>query len=936
MTSELAATTEIAAVSLVPRNAQGPGETAAVEVPVQACTKCPALCASRTRIVNGRGPATARIMVVGEGPGRDEDQQGKSFLGAAGKLVARLLAEAGVDLADVYLTNAIRCRPPNNRTPKASEVSACQPYLLEEIRQIQPTVIVSVGGTALKALYGKTATLKDHLGQVLTQPDTGIPLVPTYHPAYLMRGHWAEAPLVQAHLRKAQAIADNSIQMQPLDEARAGWQPCDTVEKVQALADYLLSDDVRAITVDSETTGLSWLEDEILCVSFSALDQEFAAVRRGWTVPILHRVEKTDDSPLVPTWDEHEIEPVIEILGRIFASPKPKSIQNSIFDIKFFERSPRDTAVNPSVATVFGWKVRNLRYDPMLLQRLVDENLPANETVMLSLYTDMPFYEGEIKVASKNKRRIDLAPDDVLWKYAAGDADGLARLTEVMVRIAKREGVLWIHDNIAMPMVRACWNMTRRGIPIDMDYFARLCDRYRILVTEAEQAVMEAYGQGTFNLNKPADIQKVLFVDLALPRSGRKTPKAKECLDCSKDVACDLHDQTGKDALKDIQQAMKADGLEPHPILEAVLNWKEVSKRKSVYVDGSQGDKGILRYIRPDDRVHPNFFPNKADTGRLAATEPPIQTIPKKVYDEVLGEKDQLRRMFIAPPGITLMELDWSQGEVWVMAYESGDETLLELLKSGRDVHGYVARKLCSLGFSRVFPKDAEEPELTDKEWAEKYDELRRKAKVFVFGLDYGMTEVGAAERLGCTPEEASLLIDAFLSEVFPGLQDNFDRVRAVMERTGVLSNRFGRLGHFGDYEFMKAFGQRGAMDWEAKFRKGVNMPIQSGLNDLHSLMQIAIDTDPVMLERYRIILAVHDSITGLVKGEAYGDRDHMIQTAWMLKERAERMAREIVLPNGEALGWEIPVEIQWGKSWGRLEWKLSASGELYEPKEAA
>lgn len=896
------------------------------------CSLCPALCSSRTRVVNGRGNQQAKILICGEAPGKDEDEQGKAFIGASGKLLSRLLEEAGVDISEVYISNSVRCRPPGNRTPTAAEIAACRPYLIEEIRQINPRVILTVGGVALKAVYDKTAALKDNLGQVLTQPETGVPVIPTYHPAYLMRGNWAISTLVEAHMAKAKSVADGSIRIQSLDEAQAGWKACTTLRDVLELVEYLLSDEVGAITLDSETTGLNWMEDEVLAISFSALDKSLRAVRHGWTVPIMHRKEKNDESPLVPCWEPDEIGPLMNALGAVMSSPKPKSIQNSIFDIKFFERSSADKCVLPSVATVFGWHLRNLRYDPMLLQRLVNENLPANETTMLSLYTDMPYYESAIKVQSKNKKRMDLADDEIMWMYAAGDADGLARLTEVMVRIARDEDVLWVHDNIAIPMVRACWAMTRRGIPIDMDYFAALCDRYRILVAEAEQAVIEAYGRGTFNLNKPTDLQRVLFTELKLPRSGRKTPKAKECSECTTDSPCDRHDQTGKDALLDVKKLM---GDDPHPIIDAVLHWKEVSKRKSVYVDGSTGDKGVLRYIRPDDRVHPNFFPNKADTGRLAATEPPIQTIPKKVEDLVLKEKDQLRRPYVAPPGYTWMELDWNQGEVWVMAYESGDEQLLQLLLDGRDVHTYVARKLCALGFSRVFPQDAAHlDDMTDKEWMEQYDELRRKAKVFVFGLDYGMTEVGAAARLGCTEPEAAILIEAFLTDVFPGLREHFDRVRRQMERYGYLTNRFGRRARFGDAAFVKSFGFRGGADWEAAFRKGVNMPIQSGLNDLHSLVQSQIELhDLVMRERFAIILAVHDSFAGLVPGEPYKDKDFMVQTAWMLKERAETMAKTLILPDGSELGWSIPVEIQWGKSWGHMDWKLTASGELVEPK---
>ena len=300
--------------------------------------------------------------------------------------------------------------------------------------------------------------------------------------------------------------------------------------------------------------------------------------------------------------------------------------------------------------------------------------------------------------------------------------------------------------------------------------------------------------------------------------------------------------------------------------------------------------------------------------------------------DPVLGEKNSMRRMFVSPPGTFFMEPDWNQGEVWVMAYESGSEKLLELLLSGQDVHTYVARTLCHIGTSRVFPKESEEPDLTDRDWGAKYNSLRSKAKVFVFGLDYGMTEVGAAQRLRCPIDDAAKLIELFLSQVFPDLRAHFDRVRQTMENGGILINTFGRRGHFGDVKFIRQWGgRRGQIEWEALFRKGVNMPMQSGLNDLHMLAQIAVENDDHLRGRFAIILAVHDSLAGKTPND---NHDFTLDTAWMLKEKMETLARHQVLSDGTKLDWGIPVEISWGRSWGRLEWTLTPSGELVVPKE--
>ena len=797
---------------------------------------------------------------------------------------------------------------------------------MEEIRQHQPAVIVAVGAIPLVALY-KRVPLTSIMGQILEGP-FGVPLIATYHPAFLLRGNWNKGDLVITHLEKALRVSRGELHLQTLAEAKANWLACTTVEEVEALREYLLSDDVYVIALDTETTGLSWMDDELLCISFSALDKKMRAVCMGFTVPILHVGESGE---LENYWLDAQPR-VIDILRDILGSDKLKAIQNAGFDIPVLERERHSKALKPHLKTAYGFEVKNLAYDPMLLQRLVNENLPANETVMLALYTDLPYYEEEIKGVTLSKKHMEKAPDNLLWTYASGDADGLARLVERLYRMAREQGVLWVHDNISIPMIRATWNMTRRGMPVDMDYFARLCDRYDQLVSEASAAVYVAAGF-EFNLNKPQDIQDALFVKLGLPVSGRKTEKAKECKACQEDE-CEIHNATGKEALKDIQAEIERRGEEPNPVLDALLHWKEVSKRKSTYVNGKTGDKGMLRFIRGDNCIHPHFTVNRAATGRLSASEPNVQNIPKRVVDEVLETKDQMRRTFIAPRGYTLMEMDWSQGEVWVMAYESGDETLMKLLKEGLDVHTYVARTLAGMDISRVFPKDIVQPDMEEWEWKKTYDEYRRHGKVFVFGLDYGMTAMGVAERLHCSIEDAQRLVDAFLTQVFPSLQAHFDRVRRQMQDYGYLEDRFGRRGHFNEYSLTRTAGQKGSAYWEGRFRTGVNMPVQAGLSDLHQIVQPALEADEAIASRYAIINAVHDSTMGLVKGNP-GDLDKMLQTAWMIKEKAETTATGLILPNGDPLGWEIPVEIQWGNSWGELKWTLGADGNFKEPEDA-
>ena len=165
------------------------------------CTRCPALVKQRSRIVNGRGPADASLVVVGQNPGRNEDEQGKPFIGRAGNALASLLEGAGISPPTVRLTNACRCWSPGNRKPNKDELANCREYLIQEIQEVGPAVIVAMGAPAIESLY-RRVPITDVLGRELVQEDTGIPMIPTYHPAHVMR-RWNAAPLVIEHLKKA-------------------------------------------------------------------------------------------------------------------------------------------------------------------------------------------------------------------------------------------------------------------------------------------------------------------------------------------------------------------------------------------------------------------------------------------------------------------------------------------------------------------------------------------------------------------------------------------------------------------------------------------------------------------------------------------------------------------------------------------------------------
>jgi len=167
------------------------GAMAELRARALACVKCANLAAARTQVVFGVGNVNADIMFVGEAPGADEDVQGEPFVGAAGQLLTKIIQATGQSRDTVYIANILKCRPdmppgaPGNRKPTTDEMKTCIPYLLEQIQIIRPKVIIALGATAVEGLFGKPIPITKQRGTWMTFRD--IPVMPTFHPAYLLR-----------------------------------------------------------------------------------------------------------------------------------------------------------------------------------------------------------------------------------------------------------------------------------------------------------------------------------------------------------------------------------------------------------------------------------------------------------------------------------------------------------------------------------------------------------------------------------------------------------------------------------------------------------------------------------------------------------------------------------------------------------------------------
>lgn len=180
---------------------------------VASCTACGLAC-TRTQTVFADGTPTSQLMIIGEAPGQQEDETGKPFVGRAGKLLTQLLAEVGIIRAtDVYIANILKCRPPNNRKPLPEEVATCLPFLVQQIKLVQPKLLILAGSTAVEGILGIKTPISKLRGQHFETP-FGVPAMPIFHPSYLLRN-----PSTDAEKPKGLTLADLSLAKQLLDES---------------------------------------------------------------------------------------------------------------------------------------------------------------------------------------------------------------------------------------------------------------------------------------------------------------------------------------------------------------------------------------------------------------------------------------------------------------------------------------------------------------------------------------------------------------------------------------------------------------------------------------------------------------------------------------------------------------------------------------------
>ena len=398
----------------------------------------------------------------------------------------------------------------------------------------------------------------------------------------------------------------------------------------------------------------------------------------------------------------------------------------------------------------------------------------------------------------------DYSLDRISVRYAGAELEGAEAAFQLYGPLDQKLRELHmdkLYYTVELPLCRVLADMEQAGFYVDRKALYEFGESLNSGIAALQESIWGEAGHA-FNINSPRQLGEVLFDELMLP-SGKKT-------------------KTGWSTNADVLEKLRG----KHPIVDQVLEYRMLTKLKSTYADG------LLKVISDDGRIHTNFQMTVTATGRLSSTEPNLQNIPVR---KRLGA--QIRKMFVASPGMTLVDADYSQIELRLLAHISGDEAMRDAFLSGEDFHAITAAKVFNVPLEEVTPT------------------LRSRAKAVNFGIVYGISAFSLAQDIGVWPSEAKAYMDAYL-EKYHGVRDYMKAIVEQARAEGYVSTLYGRRRSLPELKSSnfntRSFGERVAL----------NMPIQGTAADIIKLAMVNVyrrlQSEGL---RARLILQVHDEL---------------------------------------------------------------------------
>ena len=494
----------------------------------------------------------------------------------------------------------------------------------------------------------------------------------------------------------------------------------------------------------------------------------------------------------------------------------------------------------------YGVEIQGKMFDTMIAHYLIQPELYHNMDYLAEVYLHYQTVHIEDLIGPKGKNQKsmrDLAPSEV-YEYAAEDADITLRLKNVLEPQLKELNLEELFWNVEMPLVPVLAHMEMNGVCIDTNTLKETSVNLTNRLTEIERHIYELAGE-SFNIASPRQVGEILFGKMKIVDKPKKTKTGQYV--------------TSEEVLQQLRSKS--------PIIDEILNYRGLKKLLSTYVDS------LPKLINPrTGRIHASFNQAITSTGRLSSSDPNLQNIP--VRDD---DGKEIRRCFIPEPGCLFFSADYSQIELRIMAHLSEDPNMTEAFREGNDIHAATAAKKWHEDISQVT------------------DAQRKKAKTANFGIIYGITTFGLAQRMNIENKEAKQIIEDYF-HTFPGVKAYMEKSKEIVRKKGYAETLFHRRRYLPDINShngtVRGFAERNA----------INAPIQGSEADIIKVAMVRI------FKRFKaedikskMIIQVHDELNFSVYPEE--------------KEKVEQIVVE-EMQNAYQLNVPLVADAGWGNNW--------------------
>lgn len=690
--------------------------------------------------VPGIGPIGAKVAIVGEAPGYEEDLAGRPFVGPSGEMLDSMLREAGINRNDCYVTNVIKFRPPDNDMKRLNEidVSLAQSVsdLMDELDVVQPNVVIALGNTALQALTGKTG-IKTYRGSVLRSSNHKHKVAVTFHPAHLLRqansevAEYSARAYVVLDFKKAERQSHFPEYRVPARTLNVARNSLDVYRFRRQYADK------RIVAVDIETSKCI-----PSCVSFAFT--RFHAI----SVPLINLVPDTS-----PIWiPPHELVQMWQFVSEILDNPEYKLVgQNFKFDDQKL-RSP------------CGFRPANFYADTMLMAHTLYPEFPLGLAFLTSIWTEEPYYKLEGKEFNPAKDSYDR-----LYLYNAKDSAITFETFEEQDQELDVYGLRDFYYGYVNRLHVAYRDMDSVGMAIDPVVRGFLRKKYRAQLVEYQERLDAAVGHPV-NVASYPQMNNLLYKEMGLPyRKG-----------------------SDEDTIVALQ-GNHCKSEESRQILTDILMVRRVRKTLGTYLDAKPDYDG---------RMRTSYKIVGTETGRSSTTLLKAPVRPHKIglaFQTMTKHGDtgaDLRSQFVADPGYVFIEIDSSQAEARVVALLGNDTELLKLFNT-TDVHKLTSSMIFNVAVDKV-TKELRFVGKTTRH-AGNYDMGKKRLMTIVntdakkFHIDIQISEWRAGQILDAFHAFSPKIRQVFHLEIVQALRDN-DRV--LVNPFGRRRQFFGRFDH--------------------------------------------------------------------------------------------------------------------------------------------